>query len=91
MGGRLVAGAWRLACLLAAAACAPAPEVARHTVEEYRADAEMRAATLKSCANDPGTLADHPDCVNAQRAAALEGRGGLRNSGPVGLEPQPDR
>jgi hypothetical protein len=83
--------AWRLAVVLAVAGCSPAPPVARHTVEEYRADAALRASTLDTCANDPGTLREHPDCLNAQRAAALEGRGSLRSSGPVGLEvPRPD-
>lgn len=75
--------------LLMLAACEPAPPVARYTVEQYRADVQLRTATLDRCANDPGTLRDSPDCLNAQRAASLEGRGSLRSSGPVGLKPDP--
>lgn len=74
-----------LAAALVVTSCTPAPEAARHTVEEYQADAALRASTLDDCTNDPGTLRDHPDCLNAQRAASLEGRGSLRSSGPVGL------
>jgi hypothetical protein len=75
--------------LLILAACEPAAPVARYTVEQYRSDAQLRAATLDRCANDPGTLRDSPDCLNAQRAASLEGRGSLRSSGPVGLKTDP--
>lgn len=69
-------------------ACSPEPERARHTVEDYRANDALREATVRKCTNDPGTLGKTPDCVNALRAASLESTGGLRNSPPVGLEPE---
>jgi hypothetical protein len=67
-------------------ACAQAPDHARHTVEDYRADRTLRDTTLKACANDPGTLGKTPDCVNAQSAAALEGAGSLRKLPPLKLD-----
>ncbi len=68
-------------------ACSQEPERARHTVEDYRENKELRETTLAECGNDPGTLGQHPDCVNAQLAASLEGRGSLRTAPPVGLDP----
>lgn len=70
-----------------AASCTKAPEAARYTVEEYRANKALREAKVKACANDPGTLGQTPDCVNALRAASLEGIGSLRKSAPIGLDP----
>lgn len=74
-----------LALLLSA--CSPEPERARYTVEDYRANDALREAKVKECTNDPGTLGQTPDCVNALSAASLEGRGSLRKSPPVGLDP----
>lgn len=74
-----------LSILATVTGCERTPPAATYTVEQYRADAELRRATLERCAQDAGTLRDHPNCLNAQRAAVLEGRGGLRSSGPIGL------
>lgn len=78
---------WLCAGLVELGGCGRSPAVARYTVEQYRADVSLRQTTLTRCANDPGTLREDPDCLNAQRAAQLEGRGSLRSSGPVGLKP----
>jgi len=72
--------------LLGAAACTRQADVARHTVEEYRADKTLRQDVFKKCANDPGTLRATPDCINASEAERLESFGSLRNSGPLGLD-----
>ncbi len=69
-----------------AAACTPDADVARHTVEEYRADAELRREVFAACANDPGTNAESADCVNASEAERLESRGSLRDLPPIGLD-----
>jgi hypothetical protein len=69
---------------LALSACGPGQ--ARHTVEEYRADAELRHAQVGRCRKDPGTLRNTPDCINAEAAAALEDRTRLRDAAPIGLE-----
>jgi hypothetical protein len=72
--------------ILGAAACTRQPDVARHTVEEYRADKTLRQGVFRKCANDPGTLGKTPDCINASEAERLESLGSLRNSGPIGLD-----
>jgi hypothetical protein len=71
--------------LLSAAACAPAPEPARHTVAEYREDRMMRQGELDRCTNDPGTLKDSPDCINARAAERAAGVGSLRDLPPLQL------
>ncbi len=65
--------------------CGEAPPVARHTVAEYRADKALRWEIFNQCVNDPGTLRETPDCVNAIEAERLESRGSLRKSAPIGL------
>lgn len=80
-------GAIGLAMWILLSACQPAPEVARYSVDAYRADRALRERTLADCARDPGTQGNRPDCVNAQRAASLESRGSLRTAPPVGLAP----
>jgi hypothetical protein len=55
------------------------------TVDYYRAHAVERAATLRTCANDPGDLRDSPNCVNAREAARVEDVGSLRSLPPMGL------
>lgn len=62
---------------------------ARHTVDEYRADAALRHAEVERCRRDPGTLRDTPDCINAETAAAFEDRVRLRDLPPVGLDRAP--
>lgn len=75
--------------LLELAACSRGPEAARHTVDEYRADAALRHTQVNRCRRDPGALRDTPDCVNAETAAAFEDRLPLRDAPPVGLERAP--
>ena len=67
-------------------ACSPAPERARYTLEEYRANAELRHAQVARCQSDPGTLKKTPDCINAQQATAFEDRVRLRDLPPIGLD-----
>lgn len=71
----------------ASVSCAPSPPVAQHTVAEYRADAALRREVFAKCLNDPGSLRQTPDCVNAREAERLESRGSLRDQAPVGLDP----
>jgi hypothetical protein len=71
---------------LSAAGCTREVDVAHHTVEDYRANKTLRQETFKKCTNDPGTLSNTPDCINALGAERLESYGSLRNSGPVGLD-----
>ncbi len=78
--------AFGLSILFVLAACSRAPVEARHTVEEYRADAALRRAQIERCQRDPGALRRTPDCINAQAAAAFEDRLRLRDAPPVGLE-----
>ncbi|MEO8017848.1 MAG: EexN family lipoprotein [Pseudomonadota bacterium] len=73
------------ALTLLVGACSPQPEVARYTLEQYRADADLRHAQVKRCQEDPGTLRKTPDCVNAQVAASFEDRLRLRDAPAVGL------
>lgn len=40
---------------------------------------------LAECANDPGTLRNTPDCVNARQAGSLESIGSLRDLPPLQL------
>ena len=71
-----------------AAGCAPAPDRARHTVEEYRSDTNLRRDELRSCMNDPGTLGHSADCVNAREAERAAGVGSLRDLPPLRLPPK---
>ncbi len=73
----------------AAVACAPVPDRMRHDVEYYRAHVTERNQRLVECANDPGALANHPDCVNAREAARQEGIGSLRALPPMDLPVPP--
>ncbi len=72
---------------LLTSACSPEPPSARHTVDEYRANAQLRHAQVARCQEDPGSLKKTPDCINAQQAAAFEDRLRLRDAPPVGLDP----
>ncbi len=74
--------------LTSAAACAPAPDRATHTVEEYRHDAKLREFEFARCANDPASGDSLADCVNAREAERLEGVGSLRKLTPLEL-PKP--
>ena len=71
--------------ILSTASCAPAPDRAAHTVEEYGKDATLRASEMKFCANDPGTVGASPDCVNAREAERRASIGSLRTLPPLKL------
>jgi len=64
--------------------------VARHTVAEYRASTALRHEQMAACTNDPGTLGQTPDCVNALQAARREDTRSLRELPPVQL-PKTDK
>jgi hypothetical protein len=70
---------------ISAVACAPAPDRARHTVEEYRQNFMFRKQEFDLCTNDPGSLGTTPDCINAREAERLEGVGSLRTLPPLQL------
>lgn len=67
--------------------CSPEPPQAHYTVDEYLANRVAMDAKLKECANNPGDLGSHPDCVNVKAAAARKGVGSLRDLPPLGLLP----
>ena len=71
--------------ILSTASCAPAPDRARHTVEEYAKDAALRQSQMAVCANDPGTVGHSPDCINAREAERQAGVGSLRALLPLKL------
>jgi hypothetical protein len=71
--------------LASAAGCAPVPDRASHTVDEYRHDVSLRELTFARCSNDPGSRNSLPDCVNAREAERLEGVGSLRTLKPLEL------
>ena len=73
---------------LSAVGCAPAPDRARHTVEDYKRDGELRREELTRCMTDPGTLKNAPDCVNVREAARVVGVGNLRDLPPLRLPPK---
>jgi hypothetical protein len=73
---------------ISAVACAPAPDRARHTVEDYRKGRELRQQELDSCNNDPGSLWKTSDCVNAREAERIAGVGSLRELPPLQLPSQ---
>lgn len=73
---------------LSAAGCAPAPDRASHTVEDYKQDAQLRREELTRCTKDPGTLKNSPDCVNVREAERSVGVGNLRDLPPLRLPPK---
>lgn len=79
-----------LLVVLVGSVSACAPDQARHTVDEYRANTELRHVEVKRCQSDPGTLAKTPDCINARQAAVFEDRVRLRDVPAVGLGQKPD-
>jgi hypothetical protein len=70
---------------ISAAACTPVPDRAAHTVFEYRDDKALRDAVFARCANDPGTLAQTPDCRNVREAKRLSEPDSLRSLPPLQL------
>jgi hypothetical protein len=85
-GGRFRLGL--VVTILSTASCAPAPDRARHTVEEYAKDAALRHSEMGTCANDPGTMGRSPDCINAREAERQAGIGSLRTLPPLKLPDQ---
>jgi hypothetical protein len=71
--------------ILSTVSCAPAPDRAAHTVEEYGQNAQLRESEMRRCANDPGTLGTSPDCINAREAERRAGVGSLRTLPPLKL------
>ena len=71
--------------ILSTASCAPAPDRARHSVEEYAQDSALRRSQMAVCANDPGTVGRSPDCINAREAERQAGIGSLRTLPPLKL------
>jgi hypothetical protein len=69
---------------LSSVGCTPVPDRALHTVDDYRASAQLRKREYERCANDPGSLRDSPDCVNVREAARFEGMS-LRDLPPLQL------
>jgi hypothetical protein len=72
-----------------AAGCAPAPDPASYTVDEYRHDAKRRELTFARCAMEPLLRDVRPDCLNAREAERLEGVGSLRSLAPLELQNPP--
>jgi hypothetical protein len=70
---------------LSSAGCAPVPDRASHTVEEYRQDAQLRREELARCEADPGSLGSSADCVNVRAAQQSVDVGNLRNLPPLRL------
>lgn len=90
MGFRPGAQVWRLrlglvVAILSTASCAPAPDRAGHTVEDYLRDTQLRESEMRRCANDLGTLGASPDCINAREAERRARVGSLRDLAPLKL------
>jgi hypothetical protein len=82
---------WRLSLgiivtSLSSAGCAPAPDTARHSVEDYATDPPLRQDTLARCLADPGTLSKTPDCVNVKEAERRVSVGSLRELTPLDMQ-----
>jgi len=71
-------------------ACAPAPDRSQLTVEYYRIHAPERERTLAECEQDPGSLGQQPECINAREAARQLGIGSLKSLPPMGLPATPN-
>jgi hypothetical protein len=69
----------------AAVSCAPVPD-RTNSVSYYREHGDERQATLKQCADDPGSFGRQPDCVNAREAERMEGIGSQRELPPLDLQ-----
>ena len=73
---------------LSAAGCAPAPDRAQHTVEDYKENPTLRHETLARCGNDRGSLGTSADCVNVREAEKSLDVGNLRTLPPLKLPDQ---
>jgi hypothetical protein len=65
--------------------CTRETPVAQHTVAEYRANAALRREAFARCMNDPGSLGETPDCINAKEASRLEDIGSVRDTTTIHL------
>jgi hypothetical protein len=52
------------------------PSAPAGTISWYMANTDARKATIARCDNDPGHLANDPDCINAKKA---DNQAGLDN------------
>lgn len=68
--------------------CSRESTPAAYTVHWYLAHPVDRATTVERCANDPGTLENTPDCLNAVAAVQQADIGSLRTLPPLGLAGQ---
>ena len=60
-------------CLLAGALLAgPAMAESTYTVDWYRHHSAERSTKLQECRNNPGELGSTPNCMNAEKADAIE-------------------
>ena len=73
---------------LIAVGCGPAAGPAR-TVSYFQAHPKEREAVFKRCADDPGTLGETPECVNAERAEEIAGIGSFSQLPPMQFPPVP--
>lgn len=88
-GARLVRiGLGIAVTVLSAAGCAPAPNQAHYTVNDYLKDPVLRRTVLTRCANDPGAFGHTADCVNARKAEGIADIGSLRDLPPLKLPPR---
>ena len=87
--GTLTATLLSIALTFSVVCCTRQPEPAKHTLAEYRSNADLRHEQFAHCTNDPGTLGKTPDCVNAREAQRLEDMRSVRDLPPVGLPPPP--
>src|SRR5687768_9324874 len=69
-------------CLLACSQ-EPQPPKATYTVDEYLANPQIRQAKLAECANNPGELAQTPDCINVKAATKRHDVGSLDDLPPI--------
>ncbi|MGO3127595.1 MAG: EexN family lipoprotein [Luteimonas sp.] len=60
-----------ISCLLLSAifsGCAKDPLGPAHDVQYYKDNPEERADVIAKCDADPGSLDEHPNCINARQA-----------------------
>ena len=65
--------------------CAPAPDRASHTVEDYQEDPRLKHKELARCTSYAGSRGESPDCENARAAERSKSVGNLRNLPPLRL------
>jgi hypothetical protein len=71
--------------ILSAVACAPVPDQARHSVDDYLTDPDLRHTQFALCARDPAALEKTPDCINAKEAERRAGIGTFKELAPLQL------